>query len=277
MENLLTRKNFWIITCNSIASYVLAYLIVFYLTQFCYLLACGVFSYPITLTYADYRIHIEPFEWTHDSVFLTYFGSSLSTLALGIIATLGFYAVISDPLPIKVFFLWLMFHSYSYFFADIMIGNLLTDGIGHAFNWMYLPETIKMIISLLGFFGIIAVTLMMPKRVALSSDAYFSKYTEKNSAFFITAQVLVPFAIGSILLFFYFFPKNMFHEKYIWIMYALMAFVYFYASRTMDDLSFEEDDERKIKPMKNLILFTISFYIISRIVLNWGILFSWGK
>lgn len=277
MGNSLTRKNFWIIAGNSIASYVLAYLVVFYLTQLFILFSAGMYSYPITITYADYCTHVEAYEWTHDSVFLFYFTTSLSTLILGIIATMAFYSIIADPLPIKVFFLWLMFHSYSYFFADIMIGNLLTDGIGHAFNWMYLNDTVKMIISLVGFFGILTVTLFMPKRVALSADAYFVRYSERNSTFFITAQVLVPYLIGSLLLFFYFYPKNMFHEKYIWVLYALMIFIYYYVSKTMESLSFEEDDDRKIRPMKNLIIFTIIFYVLSRIVLNSGIYFSWGR
>ncbi len=165
--------------------------------------------------------------------------------------------------------------SRTYGFGGLQLGNLLTEGIGHVFNWMYLVDTARLIISLIGFFGLVMTSLFAVRIVAISADSYFSKFNERMVPFFITAQVLVPFILGAVIMFFYFFPKNMFHERFGWIVLTVMIFIFFMSTRWIDSLHFEEDEERAIRPMKGLIIFTIVFLVASRLALHHGISFSW--
>ena len=108
-----------------------------------------------------------------------------------------------------------------------------------------------------------------------NSDSYFVKYNEKIAPFFITAQVIVPYLVGSLFVFFYFFPKNMFHEKYGWVVLGVMLLIFFLRSRFTDDLLFEEDENRAIRPMRGLVVFTIILLVVSRVVFHHGYTFSW--
>lgn len=272
---ILSRKNFWIIAANSLSSFVLSYLFIFYLNHLSLALTAGMFSYPITLDYASYFFHIEPYQWTHDAVFLIFSSGFLLVFIVGVLSLLAFFHTLGDAIPFKVFFFWLIMHSSNVVFGGLMLGNLLTDGIGHVFNWMYLADTAKMIISLLGLTGLLWTALYASRLVAISSDAYFEKYNDKISPFFITAQVIVPYLIGSPLLFMYFYPKNMFQERYGWIVLGFMLIIFFIRAKHTDDLIFEQDDHRSIRPMKQLIFFTIISIILSRLIFAKGLYLAW--
>lgn len=271
----LSRKNFWIIAVNSLASYVLAYLFIFYVNQLSYVLTAGMFNYQITVDYATYFFHVEPYQWTHDAVFVIFSSGYILTLIFGILSLLAFFSLSGSSVPVKVFFFWMVMHSSNYVFGGLLLGNLLTEGIGHVFNWMYLVDTSRLIISLVGFFGLVMTSLFAVRIVAISADSYFSKFNERMGPFFITAQVLVPFVLGAIIMFFYFYPKNMFHERFGWIVLAVMVFIFFMSTRFIDALHFEEDENRTIRPMKGLIVFTLIFLVVSRVALQYGISFSW--
>lgn len=270
---MLSRKNFWIIALNSIAAFVSSYLVIFYINQFSFVLTAGMYDYPVSIDYASYFFHIEPYQWTHDAVFLIFSSGYILTFIFGLLSILAFYQIIADAIPFKVFFLWFALHASNFVFGGLMLGNLLTEGIGHVFNWMYLPDTPRMIISLVGFFGLLITALFASRLVSISSNVYFEKYNERNAPFFITAQVLIPYVVGSILIFAYFIPKSLFHEQFGWIVLGVMILIFFLRSRYTDDLLFEEDDNRRIRLMKGFILFTVLFYVLSRMFFNNGITF----
>jgi hypothetical protein len=273
MENL-TRRNFWIIAFNSLASFVLSYLIIFYLNQLSFVLTAGMYNYPVSIDYAGVFFHVEPYQWTHDAVYLIFSSGYVLTLIFGLLALLGFYHIIPDALPVKVFFFWFVMHAGNYVFGGLLLGNLMTQGIGHVFNWMYLLDTARMVISLIGFFGLLVISLMSAYWVAVSANAYFSKYNEKMAPFYISAQVFVPYILGSLILFFYFYPKNMFHERWGWLVLGTMLIIFYSRSLYMYELLFEEDENRKIRPMKSLIIVAILFLVLSRLIMSHTWFFS---
>ncbi len=274
MDNL-TRRNFWVIAINSLTSFVLTYLIIFYLNQISFVLTSGMYSYPVSIDYASVFFHVEPYQWTHDAVFLIFSSGYILTLIFGLLMLLGFYYILPDALPVKVFFFWFVMHAGNYIFGGLLLGNLMTQGIGHVFNWMYLHDTPRMLISLTGFFGLLVIALMSAYWVAVSANSYFEKYNEKMAPFFITAQVFVPYLIGSLILFFYFYPKNMFHERWGWLVLGTMLIIFYSRSLYMSDLLFEEDDTRKIRPMKGLIITAVLVLVLSRLLMSQSWFFDW--
>lgn len=272
----LTRRNFWIIAINSLASFVLSYLIIFYLNQLSFVLTSGMYGYPVSVDYASVFFHVEPYQWTHDAVFTIFSSGYVLTFIFGLLMLLGFYYILPDALPVKVFFFWFVMHAGNYVFGGLLLGNLFTQGLGHVFNWMYLLDTPRMLISLTGFFGLLVISLMAAYWVGVSSNAYFVKYNEKMAPFFITAQVFVPYLIGSALLFLYFYPKNMFQERWGWLVLGTMLLIFYSRAQYMQDLLFEEDETRQIRPMKGLIITAIAALVISRLIMSHTFYFAWN-
>lgn len=273
-ENPLTKKNFWIIAANSTASYVLAFLFVFYLNHFANILSSASFGYDLSFDWDIIFYHIEPYEWTHDSVQLIYSAGPILILIVGLISLIGFYSLVEEPARIKSFFMWLTLHAMNFFFGGLLIGNIFKKGIGHVFNWMYFTDTAKMIVALIGFLGLLGTAYFMAKPVAISANSYFNKLNEKNFPFFFTAQIIVPFIIGTLLYLLYFMPRLLFQETYSWISLGVLLIIIFGRINYMETMYFDEDD-RYIEPSKAILITAILVSIGLRLILNHEIVISW--
>ena len=95
-QRLLSKRNFWVITTNSTAAFVLAFLFVFYVNHFTTLLTAGMFDYDVSFNYYVIFYHIEPYQWTHDSVKLMYSAGPILILLVGLIALIGFYSMVEE-------------------------------------------------------------------------------------------------------------------------------------------------------------------------------------
>jgi hypothetical protein len=272
--NTETKKNFWIIATNSTASYVLAFLFVFYVNHFANILTSGSFGYEVSFDWNIIYYHVEPYEWTHDAVKLIFSAGPMLILLVGLISLIAFYSLVEEPARIKTFFMWLTLHALNYFFGGLLIGNIFKKGVGHVFNWMYFTDTTKMLVALVGFFGLLATAYFMSKPVAISANSYYNKLSEKNFPFFFTAQIIVPFVVGTLLYTLYFLPDLRFQERYSWMSLAVLLIIIFGRVNYMETLYFDEED-RYISLSKAIVMTTLIVVIGLRLILSHEILVSW--
>lgn len=270
----LTRNNFWIIAVNSTAAFILAYLSIFYLNHLSLILTSGIFGYPISVDYETISFHIEPFEWTHDAVKLMYGSGPILIFILGLIALVGYFSFLEEVAKIKILFLWFALIAMNHFFGGLMIGNLFTKGVGHVFNWMYLKDTQKMIIALVGFFGLLSTGLLMARPLAFAANSYFKKLSEHNFPFYFTSIIIVPFIVGNLVIIGYFMPDVHFQEKFGWISLAVILLLIFWRINSFDSIYFDEDD-RKISLSYALIFTTIAVIVVFRTLLANTVVIEW--
>jgi len=273
-SRVLTRKNFWIIVVNSTSGFVLAYLFIFYLNHLMTIFSAGMFGYDLSFNYVLIYYHIQPYEWTADAVKLIYSAGPVIVFIFGFIALIAYYSLHEEPARVKIFFLWFVLISFNYFFGGLLIGNIFKKGVGHVFNWMYFTDTQKLIVAMIGFFGLISTGLLMAKPVAHSANSYFQKLDEDNFPFFFTAQIIVPFIIGTLLITAYFYPILLFQERYGWISLAVLLFLVFLRSSQYDKILFD-DDERKIGISWVMLILALVFGFGIRLVLSRLYLIVW--
>lgn len=252
----------------------MAYLIVFYVNFFATILASGMFHYDISFDYNQIVYHIEPFEWTHDSVKLIYGAGPILVFLLGLIALIGFYGLTEEQTRIKILFIWITLLAFNQTFGNLMIGNIFKQGVGHVFNWMYFSDTSKMIVALMGFFGLLTTAFLMAKPVSISANSYFNKLGERNFPFFILSQIIVPFIIGYLLILAYYSQRLLFQEKFAWISLVILIFIIFINLAKAETVYFDEDD-RKPGYSKFLIIGAIVMYFGMRYLLNTSTRLQW--
>lgn len=263
----LTKTKFWIIATNSTASYVLSFLFIFYLNHFTKIIIAANFDYAIGFNWYIIHFYIQPYEWTHDSVKLIYSSGPILIFIIGLISLIAFWSLVEEPARIKTFFMWLTLHAFNFFFGGLLIGNLFKKGVGHVFNWMYLTDTTKMIVALIGFLGLLGTAYFMSKPAAITANSYFNKLDEKNFPYFVTAQLLVPFVFGTIIYLGFFLPEILFQEAYSWISLALILFFIVGRISRMDTVYFDEDN-RIIHFSIVIIVTTLIALIALRIMLR---------
>ena len=276
----LTPINFWKIVANSTAGFVLAFLFIFYLNHFTAVMTAGMFSYDVSFDYLVVFYHIEPFEWTHEAVKLIFSAGPILILIFGFISLIAYFSLFEEEAIVKIFFLWLALLSLNYFFGGLMIGNIFKQGVGHVFNWMYFTDTQKMIIAIMGFFGLLSTGILMAKPIAHSANSYLNKLGEDNFPFFFTAQIIVPFILGNLIMFGYFFPDIifntdiLFYERFGWISLSLLLLLSFGRINHMDTIYYEEED-RRIRFSWVLIGLALFIFLAFRLILSRSYLIRW--
>ena len=273
-QRLLSKRNFWVITANSTAAFVLAFLFIFYVNHFVTLLTAGMFDYDVSFNYYVIYYHIEPYQWTQDSVKLMYSAGPILVLLVGLIALIGFYSMVEEVARVKIFFIWLTFLSFNYFFGGLLLGNLFTKGVGHVFNWMYLNSTEKLVVAMIGFFGLIGTGFLMAKPIAISANSYYKEFNPKLFPFFFTAQAILPFIIGTILVELYFFPNPNFQVMWFWAPIIVLMLLIYKVLDSADNLYFDEED-RYVNLSKGLIITTAAVYFGFRILLSHEFYINW--
>ena len=273
-QRLLSKRNFWIITTNSTAAFVLAFLFIFYVNHFTTLLTAGMFNYDVSFNYFVIYYHIEPYQWTHDSVKLMYSAGPILVLLVGLISLIGFYSMVEEVARAKIFFIWLTFLSFNYFFGGLLLGNLFTKGVGHVFNWMYLNSTEKLVVAMLGFFGLIGTGFLMAKPIAISANSYYKEFNPRLFPFFFTAQAIVPFILGTILVELYFLPKPNFQVMWFWASMIVLLLLIYKVLDSADNLYFDEED-RYVIFSKGLIITAAVVYVGFRLILSHEFYINW--
>lgn len=270
----LSRANFWMITANSLSAFIIAYLIVFYVNYFATIFAAGMFSFDLSFDYNEIIYHIEPYEWTHDSVKLIYSAGPFLVFITGLISLFAFFGLTEEQTRLKILFIWIVLLSFNQTFGNLMIGNIFKVGVGHVFNWMYFSDTAKMVVAIFGFFGLLTTAFLMVKPVSISANSYFNKLGERNFPFFFTSQIIIPFIAGYLLIIAFFSQRILFQEKFAWISLSILLLFIFISLSKSETVYFDEDD-RKPGYSKFLIITAIIAFFGLRIILNHSYTLHW--
>ena len=271
----LSRRNFWVIAINSTSTFVLAYFLVFFVNHFSKIMMTGVFQYPITFTYDTIYFLIHAYEWTHESVRLIYSAGPILVLVLGVISLMIFYSFSDEEGWVKVIFIWFSLHAFNFVFSGLSIGNIFNYGLGHVFDWMYLRDTAKMILALIGFFGLLISGFLLTRPMILTGNSYFNGLDEGNIPFFITAQIIVPFILGSVINVLFFLPTIPVQEQYSWIVLAVLLLIISVRINYMEPHEFVEMEERSIRLSWPVLIFTSLLVLGFRLGLQEGISINW--
>jgi hypothetical protein len=265
----LSRRNFWIIVLNSTGAYVLAYLFVFYLNHFTKAVMARMFNIPVAFDWDQLYFYIKDFQWTHDMVTTIFSSGVFLVFIFGWVAYGAFWAFKEEVSRLKIFFLWFALLAFNFFFSNLLIGNIFTRGIGYVFEWAYMTDTAKVVIAMIGFFGLILTAIILKRPFLLSANSYFSALKERNFPFFFMAQVVVPYLIGTFISVFYFFPRILFQERYSWMSLGVVLLIMYLSVNQEETVLFDPDEPPPpVTVSKVLVVGAVVTFVFLRLVLN---------
>ena len=271
----LSRKNFWVIVINSTAAFVISYLLIFYLNHFSIIFTAGMFDYDISFDFSQIAYHVKQTDWTHDSVKVIYGTGPLLVAITGLLSLLAYSSLSEESAKVKLLLLWISVNALNFVLSGIIIGIIFKIRIAHLFIWLYLNDSQLLMTALVGLFGILITAFIMSRRIAFSANSYFNKLDENNYPFFITAQIIVPFVIGVVLLLIYFIPEIQITETYVWIGLAIIIIITTIRISNFDPIYFDED-EKKIKISWPIVVSSIFLLVTIRFILRNEILINWS-
>lgn len=262
------RKSLSIII-NSTAFYLLSYLVVYMLFQFTTIIASNIFDIPNTLYYNRIGFNVIPEAWTFDSVKVIYTSGNIMLFMLSI----TFLVVIIKALEfnglLRLFFLWGFVHSVSMLIGSIIVGAFNFDGFGIVLSYWYLADTAKMLLLFSGLLVLLGIGMGMVKIFLFSANSYFNFLSPKMRPTFRRDQFMLPFVISTLFLLMIKYPLSLYETLLLFMPLFVLLPMYWGIGRY--PVFYFEEVEKSIKISSNLVIVTISAYIIYRVVLGIGI------
>ena len=194
------RKTHFAISINSTAIFLLAYLFAFLLFQSFTVIAALMFDFTLEVDYTRIFFLVKRSEWSFDSVKTIYSSGPIISL----IASIAMIAIAIrfkeyDGL-LKLFFLWAFIHCINLILGPAFAGALLGEGFGHVLIWMFLPDTGKLLITLISLFLLAAVGFGVTGLFILGANTYYNQLKPVDTRKFVIYQAIIPYIAGTIII-----------------------------------------------------------------------------
>ncbi len=184
---------------NSTILYVLAYLLVYLSYQLAVIITAGNFGIDSVLYYYEVMFPVgnnSPL-WTDFSIIAITLSGPLISLLLGILYY-RYFLKKRQPANrmVKLFLIWLSFHSFNMFLGAWTAGIITDQGFGYVANWLYLPTAAKFFLSLV-FVFLMAFIGFKSTQAFLETANSSARIRKSNRPWFILSQAVLPWLIGT--------------------------------------------------------------------------------
>jgi hypothetical protein len=268
--SFLRSGEYLIILINSTALFLLAYFLIYLVTQFSVMIAAITFNIDTVLYYYEIDFLIRGSEWVPDAVKVVYTTGPFVSLILGILAIIVYVKLEEETWVSRLFILWLFCHAFIHFFGELLMGNLLGQGFGYVVMYLIFQDTPKMVLTLVDFMIILFSGLALGRIFLFTGNIYLNQLDKSNRMPFVYSQFLLPFLIGTGIILLIKLPEITSLEICVDFSMLILLLPVIFRARTSHDLFFEED-KKIIKPFWILLIATIIVSVLFRIILGTGI------
>jgi hypothetical protein len=260
------------IVINSTAYFVLSYLVIYFLQQLCTALVALHFDIntSIHINYIDFLIRSD--SWTFDSVKVIYSVGVVFSLIISIPCLIIYIRTIEFDGLLRLFFLWGFIHSINSFIGGILVGALSGEGPGYVLSYVYMSDTAKLFIALIGIFSLLGIGAAMVKPMLFSGNSYYNTQQPGVRLRFIFHQFYFPFLLGNAILTIARFPVSGYELMLIASSVLLLMPIFFMAS-SFTEFYFDESP-KEIKVSWRIVMATVIILIVMRIGLQYGLRIS---
>jgi len=257
------------IILNSTVLFLLAYVIVFLVTNFTSsfsALTCDIQS-VIFYHKIDYLISAKG--WKIDDIKIVFTSGPFFSLILSFIVLILYINVSEETWFIRLFLFWLFCHAFLHFFGDMLIGIMLTKGFGLAISYILYSEYKKLLIILFSSSCLILAGFLITKIALFSGNVYFNMITKSNRSYFLLSQFLIPFLLGFGILVLVKTPKITEFDVEVNLAMLLLILPIVFRGLSMKDMYF--DPEPRVIPLRwKLLLFAAFVILLFRVVFEAG-------
>ncbi len=202
---------------NSTVLFLISYIVAYITYQLIVIFVASFFGIDSVLYYYEVLFPIGNYGslWTRFNIIMITISGPLVSLILGLVYFRFFLRREGIGPMAKLFFWWLSFHSFSMFFGAYVAGVITVQGFGFATGWLFLPVFIKFLVALGSLFVLMVIGYYATKPLLETSNS-LRHIIRGNRGYFILTQAVVPWFLGSLILFLIKIPdKNPQHENII--------------------------------------------------------------
>ena len=200
VKTIFPKGTFRIISANSLALFLLAYLLVYGLNLFITAFTAILFDIPVVIYYHDVDFLIRGIDWTQDMVSSVFSAGPLTMLILCVLLLILYITVSTETGILRLLILWMIFHALTRFFGEILVGALMGKGFGYVILYMFVKDTGKVILSIMVFVAMFTIGIFMFQLFLFSANIYFNDLRKSYRLRFILHQFIFPFLAGNLII-----------------------------------------------------------------------------
>jgi len=266
----MTNKQWLIISVNSTLLFLLAYLVISVLIGFATLISASVFHYSAELFYSHIQFYVRSYDWTSDAVKVIFSTGPVLAFLLGFLLWILYTQVATETGILKLLVLWMLMQCIVFFFGDIMMGALFSQGFGYVIMYLYYMDTGKMLLTLVALIVIFTLGLLLGKQLLFTANTYMNMLPASMAGKFILFQYLIPFFTGNLIIALLKLPEIRLYELMLNLSLLVFLIPAYIRAGTVQDLFFDEDP-KSIGIYKGFLLSVIIVLILYRVILGIGI------
>jgi hypothetical protein len=272
------RQGYFKTLINSLALFLLSFLLVYYVHQFATILTARIFNIPTKLySYRiDWPLYTYSYLYSRRALIVIFGMGPLLCLLMGIGAYRLFLTVRFKTVFLKSFLLWTAFHAFNLFFGAYIVGVITRTGFIYTSEWLFLSnvfdveEIVMMIVSII---VLLIAGYFSTRQFLLASDV--SEIIEpRYRILYLMTKVLIPWLAGTLILYGVNIPKNPLELVMLYGTSSLIVFPIFsnYNTTTMQMLKLPHVP-RKFRIGWIYILVTLAAIFATSVLLKSGISF----
>jgi len=202
------QKGYFIYTINSVALYVIAYLLIYLTYQLTVLIVSSRWNLDSVLFYYDLAFNDYSPLWSRLNIIIVTISGPLICLLIGILFLKVFANKPKVKGFLKLFILWIAMHGFNLFLGAFASGVSFDKGFGYVPAWLYFNVFWQIFVSLSFLFILVLIGYYsVPKFLDTSNSAY--RIRKGNRVKFLFYQVVLPWFIGGLIIFLVKVPNNM--------------------------------------------------------------------
>lgn len=258
------------ITINSTAYYLISYFIISFLFQLTEsLISLYLFDIPSSFdrNSADYLT--KPESWSFDSVKVIFTSGVILSAVFGLLCLIVYLKALELDGLLRLFFLWGFVHSINLFWGSIMLGSFIFEGFGYVLAWMYLQDTVKMILLFISLFMMLAAGSLMTKPFLYSANTYYNNLSAEMRPSFRKYQFFVPYVFGTIIIVILRFPLSLY--ELLLLLTPILIILPLWWGISKFPPYFFEDHPKSIEIHWRIVITTLVIIALYRVVMGVGI------
>jgi hypothetical protein len=268
--SFLGKSTYAIIIVNSTAYYLIAYTLIYIAKGLATALVSNAYQIRTIISYYGINFLIRTGDWTPDKVEVVFSAGAFMSFLIFIVSAVIYAKTIHETWNFRLFLLWLTILSFIQIFGETMMGSLLMEGFGWVIAYIFLLDTPKLIISLVGFICLVSAGLISSRSLLYSGNMYFNSVDKNNRMPFMMSQVFLPLIIGSGIIYFMKYPVISQLETGVLIsaiFFVLPAIIRAKFSSTM----YFDEEPKKIRLLWPWILAAMILLPMFRIIFGIGV------
>jgi hypothetical protein len=272
MKSRLLRKEYLIIASNSTSLFVISYLILWLVLKVITAIAALAFGIHSVINYDKIDFLIRGSDWTGDAVQIVFSAGPVAAFIISLFLLILYGNIVQESGRLKLLIVWALTQSWVMVFGDMLMGAIFNRGLGYVLLYLFVMDTGKMVITLIGLVVLFFFGLSMSRFYLYTANSYYSTLNHSNRTPFIIFQYIVPFVAGNIIIILLKLPGISVYEIFVNLTMAIFLIPLVIRSIASQDLWFDEEP-RTIRISWRYAGSAVTLLILYRVLLSVGIRF----